>query len=146
MWMCKVHTGKHRGTGPSALTLAIHAAETGKEILGIDSRLLRLVELVGKDVDHQLAVAVRVDVPMRLLVKEALELLRVDEVPVVRKANAVGTIDIEGLSLGIGAASSSRISQMTQAHESGQIADACAIVEDSGGHAIAFALVDSPAG
>lgn len=139
-------TSKHRRTGPSALASTIHPAETGKEILRIDTGLLGLVELVRKDVEHQLAVAVRVDMPMRLLVEKVLEPLRVDEVSVVRKTDAVGAVDVERLRLGVGATSSRRISKMGQAHEARKIADACAVVEDLGRHAVALALVHPASG
>lgn len=51
--------------------------------------------------------------PMGLIIKEALELRRINQVSVVRKADAVGAIDVEWLGLCIGTTSGRGISQVT---------------------------------
>lgn len=54
-------SGKHCRACPPALTPTVHPAQGVENILGIDAGLLRLVQLVGEDIQHQLAVAVGVD-------------------------------------------------------------------------------------
>lgn len=81
---------------------------------------------------------------MRLVVKSLAQSGGVDEVAVVGHANAIGTVHVERLCFCICAAASSRVSQVTKAHEARQVGDPGAISKDPGGHAIALALVEAP--
>ncbi|KAI5309825.1 hypothetical protein KEM55_002324, partial [Ascosphaera atra] len=76
--------GEHGGAGVAAVALVVHLAEGVEEVLVVDTGLFGLVELVRENVQHELAVAVRVDVAVRLVVEEVLQLAGVDQVPVVR--------------------------------------------------------------
>ena len=69
----------------------------------------------------------------------------IDEIPVVRHADAVRTIDVERLGLSVGTAASSWVSQVTEAHEAGQIRYSSSLLEDFGGEPVALALVKATA-
>lgn len=78
------------------------------------------------------------------LVVEALSQRRsIDQVTVVRHTDAVRAVDVEGLSLRVRAATSSRVSQVAETHVAGQVGNACTILEDPGSHAVALALVEA---
>lgn len=87
----------HRCACPTAMATAIHAPQGRKDVLLIDSGFSGLVEFAGKDVQHQLAVTVGVDVSVGLLVKELAQLRSIDEVAVVREDNSVGAVDVKWL-------------------------------------------------
>ena len=140
---CVQLTGQHRSASPAADASPVHSAQARKEVFFVDASLLCLVKLVGEDIEHQLAIAICVDMPMGLVVKETLELLRVDEVSIMSKANTVRAVNVKRLRFRVGTASSRRISKMAQTHKSRKIRHPRAVVKDLGGHAIAFALIDA---
>ena len=74
--------------------------EGTEDVVGVDTGLAGLVQGVGKDVEHQLAVRVGVHMTMGLLVEIAAQGGSVDEVTVVSEADAVGRVDVERLTLG----------------------------------------------
>ena len=136
----KTETGKHGGTSPTTLTLLIHALK-GKEAVGrVDTGLSSLVELVGENVQHELTVALSVDVAMSFLVQITPEFGRVDEVTIVSKADAVRGVDVERLRLSICAAASSRVSEVANTHVTREIAHALTIVENLGCKSVALTL------
>lgn len=139
----KAKASKHGGTCPAANALLVHPAQSIEAVLGVDTGLAGLVELVGKNVQHQLAVTLRVDVTVSLLVEDALELGSVDEVAIVGQADSIWAVYVEGLGFRVGAAAGRGVSEVTETHETGEICDSGAVVEDLGGHAIALALVEA---
>lgn len=96
-------TGKHSGTGPAANTSVIHSTEGVDNVLIIDTCLPRLIQLIGKDVEHQLAVTVRIDVPVRFEVEKVLEIGRIYEVARCREADSVRAVNVEWLCFGTSA-------------------------------------------
>ena len=81
----KDRTRKHRGARPTALAPVICPFQSGETVLGVDACLAILMQFVRENVEHDLAVALRVDVTVRLLVQELLELRGVDQVAVMRE-------------------------------------------------------------
>lgn len=67
--------------------------------MSIYTGLLRLIQLVGEDIQHQLAVTISVDMAMGFQVQVALEFHSVNEVTVVSEADSVGAVNIERLGL-----------------------------------------------
>jgi hypothetical protein len=103
-------TGKHGGACPSTSTQCVHALQGGEAVVGIDTRLASLVEFISKDVQHKLAIALRVDVPVGLVVETLSQRRCVDEVAIVRHADSIRAVHIERLCLCVGAATSSGVS------------------------------------
>ena len=136
----KTETSKHGSAGPTTLALLVHALKSKETVGRVDTGLSSLVELVGKDVQHELAVALGVDVAMGFLVQIAPKLGSVDEVTIVSKADAVRGVDVERLRLSICAAASCRISEVANTHVTGEIAHALTIVEDLGCKSVALTL------
>lgn len=62
------HTSQHGSASPSASTQLVHPLQRGKAVVCIDTRLARLIELVGEDVQHKFTVALSVDVSVSLVV------------------------------------------------------------------------------
>jgi hypothetical protein len=138
-----LHTRKHRCASPSANAEFVHPFQGCKAIVGVDTRLSRLIQLIRENVQHELAVALGVDMPVCVLVQELAKLGRVDQVAVVGHTDAVWTVDVEWLCLGVRAASGRGVSKVTQSHEARKVRDPGAIVEDLGGHTVALALVEA---
>ena len=134
-------TSQHGSASPTTNASGVHPTQAAEDILLVDTGFTSLVELTGEDVEHQLAVAIGIDVSVGLSVQKGSELLRIDQITIVSESDTVWTVDIEGLCLGARAASCSRISQVAQAHEAGKILNTAPIVEDLGSHAISLALV-----
>src|SRR5699024_9127458 len=103
--------------GPCALALLIRTRQSLEDVVNIHSRLAGVVEGVGENVEHQLAVGVGVDMAVSLLVEEAAQLWGVCDVAVMGEANlisacraglfdegnvpdAVRRVDVERLRLG----------------------------------------------
>jgi hypothetical protein len=78
---------------------------------------------------------------MSISVKKFPEVFGVDQITIVRKGDSIWTVDVEWLSFSAGAAAGSRVSQVSQAHETWKILDARSVVEDFCSHAIPLALV-----
>lgn len=109
--------GDHGRHGPCALALLIRTRQSLEDVVNIHSRLAGVVEGVGENVEHQLAVGVGVDMAVSLLVEEAAQLWGVCDVAVMGEANlisacraglfdegnvpdAVRRVDVEWLRLG----------------------------------------------
>jgi hypothetical protein len=75
-----------------------------------------------------------------------LQLRRINQIPIMRKTDAIRTIDIKGLCLGVRAGTRGWVAEVSHAHEAGEVDDAGAVAEDFGGEPVAFALVDAAAG
>lgn len=90
----------HSSDGPATLAPLVRLLEGTEDVVGVDTGLAGLVQGVGKDVEHQLAVRVGVHMTMGLLVEIAAQGGSVDEVTVVSEADAVGRVDVERLTLG----------------------------------------------
>lgn len=90
----------HGSDSPATLAPLVRLPEGNEDVVGVDTRLAGLVQGVGKDVEHQLAVRVGVHMTMGLFIEIAAQGGSVDEVTVVRKANAVGRVDVERLAFG----------------------------------------------
>lgn len=112
----------------------------------VDTGLLGLAELIGEDVEHQLAVTVGVDVTVGFKVKVLPEVSGIDEVTVVRKADTVGAVHVERLGLGVGTGSCGRIAQVANSHGTGEVGNLSTFLEDLGSHAVGLELVDPAAG
>ena len=94
------------------MAAAVHALQSRKDVLLVDSGLSSLIEFAGKDVQHQLAVTVGVDVSVSLLVKELAQLGSIDEVAIVREDNSVGAVDVKRLGFRRRACASRGVSQV----------------------------------
>jgi hypothetical protein len=138
-------TCKHSCACPSANATLIHPFQGCKAIASIDTRLASLIELAGEDVQHQLAVALSVDMPMGILIQEAPQLGGINKVPVVCEANSIRAVHVKGLRFRVRAAASRRVSKVAEAHEARELRDAGAVVEDLGCHSVALALVEAAA-
>lgn len=136
-------TSKKGSTSPATLTALIHAAQTGKEILLVHTGLLCLTQLISKDVEHEFTVTVCVDVTVCLQIQVLLQLGRINQVAVVCEADTVRRVDVEGLGLSIGTATSGRVAEVTNTHRARQVGDLRTIVEDLGSHTVCLQLVDS---
>lgn len=138
-------TCKHGNTCPPANAALVHPFQGCKAIVGVDTSLSSLVELISEDIQHQFAITLGVDVSMSLLVQMFAQFRRVDEVAIVAHGDAIGAVDVERLCLRVCATASSWVSKMAETHEAGEVCHACAILENSGSHPIAFALVEATA-
>lgn len=87
---------KHRDTRVRALALLHKITYSREDILLIDTELARLVQVVREDVEEQLRVGRRVDVPVSGLVHKLEEFGRVDEVPVLVRVSHVFTFHEKG--------------------------------------------------
>ena len=125
------------------MTSVVQSAETAEQILVVDTGLFRLAKFVGKDVQHQLAVAVGVDMPVGLGIQVLSELVRVDEIAVMGEADTIGAIDVEWLRLYLGACPGGGIPQMAQAHTALENFEHRAVAEDLGDHAFISTHVKS---
>jgi hypothetical protein len=141
----ELSTCKHSRTCPSTNAELIHSFQGCKAIVGVDTRFPSLVQLVCEDVQHKLAIALCVDMPVRVLIEEFAELRRIDQVAVVGHADTVRAVDVKGLSLGIRAATCRWVSKVAESHEAREVRNTGAIVEDLGGHSVALALVEATA-
>lgn len=63
--------------------------ERAEDVLDVNSSLSRVVERIGKDIEHKFAVRVRVHVAMSLFVEVFVQLRSIDKVSVVGKAKLV---------------------------------------------------------
>jgi len=79
--------------------------------------------------------------PVSLMVESLAQCWCVDEVSVVRHANAVWAIDIERLGFSVCTAASGGVSQMSETHEARKVRDARAVLKNLGGHTVTLALV-----
>ena len=136
-------TCKHGCTCPSANAKIVHPFQGCKAIVGVDTGLSSLVQLIGEDVQHKLTVALRVDMPVCVLIEELAELRRINQVAVVGHADAVRAVHVEWLCLSVRAATGCGITKVAQSHEAREVRNTGAIVEDLGGHTIAFALMEA---
>lgn len=84
--------------------------------------------------------------PVCFVVETLAQCRGIDEVAVVGHGDSVRAVDVERLSLCVGTASSSRISQVTETHEAREIRNSLTLLEHSGGKAVAFALVETSTG
>ena len=78
--------GNHGRGGPRSLASLVCLGHGAEDVVDVDTGLARIVEGVGKDIEHQLAVRVRVDMTMGFFVEVAAQLGGVDQVAVVGKA------------------------------------------------------------
>ena len=140
-----VHTCKHRCASPSSNATLVHSRQCRKAVSCVHACLSSFVQLICEDIQHQLAVAVGIYVPICLLVQKALELRSVDQVAVMRKADSIWAVDVEWLRFRIGATSSSGIPQVSKTHEAWEICNPGPIMKDFGSHAFALTLIDPPA-
>jgi hypothetical protein len=92
-------TSKHGSACPTTNAQLVHPFQGCKAVASVDTGLASLVQLIGEDVQHELAVALRVDVPVRFMVESLSQRRSVDQVTIVRHADTVGAVDVEGLSL-----------------------------------------------
>lgn len=93
-------TSNHGSDGPTTLAPLVRLLEGTEDVVCVDTGLAGLVQGVGEDVEHQLAVRVGVYMTVSLLVEIVAQSGSVDEVTVVRKADAVGRVDVERLTFG----------------------------------------------
>jgi hypothetical protein len=84
---------------PSSLAALVHARQGVEDILGVDTSLASLVQLIGEDVEHEFTVAVSVDMSVGFPVEKLTQLRCVGQVAVVAQADAVRAVHIERLSL-----------------------------------------------
>lgn len=90
----------HGSDGPATLAPLVRLPEGNEDVVGVDTSFASLVQGVGKDVEHQLAVGVGVHMTMGLFIEISAQGGSVDEVTVVREADAVGRVDVERLAFG----------------------------------------------
>lgn len=76
-------TSEHGDTCVRALALLHKAADRGEDILLVDTELARLLQVVGKDVQQELRVGGRVDVPMSGGIHGLEQRLSVNKVPIL---------------------------------------------------------------
>jgi hypothetical protein len=77
-------TGQHGNTSVSSSAAGHSGLHGGKDVFLVDSELSGLLEVVGKDVEHELRVRVGVDVSVGLGVECLPESGGVDQVSVLR--------------------------------------------------------------
>jgi hypothetical protein len=136
----KTETSQHGSASPTTLALLVHALESKEAVGRVDTGLSSLVELVGENVQHELTVALGVDVAMRLLVQITPKFGRVDEVTIVSEADTVRGVDVERLRLSICAAAGSWVSEVANTHVTREVAHTLTVVEDFGCKSVALAL------
>ena len=99
----------------ATLAAAHDTAHRVKELIRRKALYSPALQLLGKDIEKKLAVAVCVDVAV-LLLHRAHHLFRVGEVAIVRNREAKGGVYVERLGLGRAAPTSGRIADMTNAN------------------------------
>ena len=85
--------------GIGAVRLGVHCPYGLEDVLGSRGQVRSAAELMGKEVDKDLAVAAGVEVPAAVLLDVLGELADISEVAVVGKRNAERRVDIERLGL-----------------------------------------------
>jgi hypothetical protein len=136
-------TSKHGSARPTTNAKLVHSFQSCKAIAGIDTGLASLVELIGEDVQHELTIALCVDVSVGDLIKALSESWGVDEVAVVGHADTVRAVNIKRLSFRVGTAAGGGVAKVAKAHVARQICNTSAVLEDLGGHTVALALVEA---
>jgi len=129
-------TSQHSSACPATFTALVHAAQGGEEVLFVDTSLLCLTQLIGEDVQHELTVTISVDVAVGFQVQVALQLWSIDQVAIVSQADTVGAVNVEGLGLCIGAATSSRVPEVANTHSTREVSHLCTVMEDLSRHAV----------
>ena len=137
------HTSQHSSTSPSTGTQLVHPLQRRKAIVCINTCFARFVKLIRENVQHKFTVALGVDMPVSLVIESLAQCRCVDQVSVVRHANAVWAVDVERLGFGVCTAASGRVSQMSEAHEARKVRDARAVLENPGSHTVTLALVEA---
>src|SRR5690606_7320781 len=87
----------HRDDRVAARPTRVERFDGVEDLLRLEAVRGVLAELVSEDVEKHLGIGTRVEMTVILLLDEALELVGVDEVAVVREADAVRRIDVERL-------------------------------------------------
>lgn len=109
-------TSQHCCACPSTFTPPVHATQCRKDVIAVNARFAGDIEFVGKDIQHQLTVAICIDVSMCLLIEEVFQLEGIDEVAVVRETYAIGTVDEERLRLSVCACARGGISKVSKSY------------------------------
>lgn len=109
-------SSNHSRTRPTTLTPLIHPRKRIENIFLIHTRFARFIQFIRKDIQHQLAVAICVDMAMRLLVEMFPQFARVHEVTIVCEADTVGTVDVEWLRFGTRVGACGGIAEVANAH------------------------------
>jgi hypothetical protein len=107
----------------------MHPRHRAEDILLVDPQLALELELMGKDVEQDLGIRRGVEVAKIFDEEVALEILGIREVAVVGKHDAVGRIDVEGLSLGRAGRAGGGVTDMADTHVAAQL-DHVARTED----------------
>lgn len=76
-------TRKQGGTSPAPYASLVHALKSIHYVLIIDPCLAGLVQLIGKDVEHQFTVTLGVDMSVCFDVEEAFEIGGIDQVAIL---------------------------------------------------------------
>jgi hypothetical protein len=92
-------TSKHGSARPATNTELVHAFESSKAIVGIDTRLSSLIQLISEDVQHEFTVTLGIDMPVCFVVKSLAQCGSVDEVAVMGHGNTVWAVHVERLRL-----------------------------------------------
>jgi len=100
---------------------------------------------VSEDVEEELRVGIGVDVSVSFLVEELAEVFGVDEVTVDAHGDTERGVDVEGLSFRGRSSSHGRVTNMAQAHVTGEMLKSSAIRKDLAGHPETLALRNSSA-
>jgi len=109
-------TRNHGCTRPATLTPLIHTRQRLEDILDVGTSFARLAQLMSKDIEHKLAIAVGVDVPMSDEIEELGQLWRINEVAIVGKANAMGAVAVKRLRFRTVARAGCWVSKMADSH------------------------------
>ena len=104
--------GDHRVAAAAA---AIHGAHRGEDVGRRDARRAHALQLRGQHVEQHFGIGAGVEVAAVFALEHFAELARVGEIAVVREADAVGRIHVEGLRFGGAVAAGGGITHVADA-------------------------------
>ena len=105
----------HRDDGVAARAAFVERFDGVEDLLRLQAVRRVLAELVREHVEQHFGIGVGVEVAVILLLDEPLQLVGIDEIAVVREADAVRRVDVERLRLRDGRAAGRRVAHVAQA-------------------------------
>ena len=128
----------HRDDGVAARATLVERLDGVEDLLRLQAVRRVLAELVREHVQQHFRVGVGVEVAVVLLLDEAFQLVGVDEVAVVREADAVRRVDVERLRFREARAAGRRVAHVAEADVARELQHV-ALQEDVADEAVALA-------
>ena len=109
-------TDNHRHAGVSATDLAVSRGNSGEDVIGFQRIMAEVVEFAGEDIQQDLGIRSGVDVAALLFEQFLTQFVRIGQVTVVGKRNAIRGVDVERLRLRRAGAASGWVTHVANPH------------------------------